>query len=94
MPAKGSGVEPTKEVRTLTAAERVAVCRWSTDTQGGPGKAYTCGGANLTVDTVDGCVQRLAASASCTCTVAQIEARSSLVRAVQRIVVGPSVWVV
>lgn len=69
-----SGVDPQKQIPALSADERTQLCTWAVDAQGGAGHVSDCGdGFQVTTQTVGECTASFA-TATCTSTVAEIEA--------------------
>jgi hypothetical protein len=72
-----SGVDSTKQIKDLSADERMSECEWGVAEQGGAGKMTNCGnGLTVTVKPVADCVTQMGVYAmhGCTATVAQLEA--------------------
>ena len=82
--ADSSGVAQTKQVKDLTADERMQECEWGVAFQGGAGKRTECGdGVSVTVDTVASCVDDMATYAAngCTAPISQLETCTKAVAA-------------
>lgn len=69
-----SGVDVTKRLGDLSAAEMRDVCTWVIAQQGGEGAVHQCeNGDTVTLDTVDECVAERDGFDTCSVTVRQLE---------------------
>ncbi|HUS31579.1 MAG TPA: hypothetical protein VMZ53_23900 [Kofleriaceae bacterium] len=75
--AEHSGVSTSKQLKDLSADERMQECEWGVSYQGGAGHVTMCSdNVTVTVDTVPECVDAMDqyAASGCTATVAELEA--------------------
>ena len=80
----GSGVDSTKQIKDLSADERMQECEFGVATQGGAGKTTQCGnGVSVTVKSVSDCVAQMGVYAmhGCTATIAQLDACNAAIGA-------------